>query len=201
MVITPYSGMPPNAFGKPAEGVDVVVLNPETGKECVRPVFDVRRASSSTPPRPSARSSAATGGVVRGLLQQPRSNAERGRNGWYWSGDLGYRDQAARSASRAAGRLAPRRRRELRRRTHRARPRAVNARRRGVYAVPEDRRSGDGRDRCAGHSIPTRSQRSSRATRLGTKWSPRFVRVIDRWPWTATKKVDVKALRARAVGE
>ncbi|MEK8145900.1 hypothetical protein NKH18_45855 [Streptomyces sp. M10(2022)] len=46
------------------------------------------------PRRPSARSSTPRGGQVRGYYRNEAANAERVRHGWYWTGDLGYVDEA-----------------------------------------------------------------------------------------------------------
>ena len=62
-----------------------------------------------------------------GYYNNPEADAERTRNGWYWSGDLGYRDDDG--VFWFAGpqrRLDPGRRRELRGRAGRAHPRPAS---------------------------------------------------------------------------
>ena len=124
----------------------MVVLDPDTGRRV--PARRVRRrtASSSTRRRRSARSSGRDGlSSFEGYYANPEADAERGRDGWYWTGDLGYRDDDG--TFYFAGphrRLAAGRRRELRRR---ARSSASLGRFPGVaavvvYAVP-DPRTGD----------------------------------------------------------
>ena len=79
--------------GAPAEGTTSSVLDPETGDECPRGALRRRRRAAQRRrgdrrdrrPRRARRGSRAT-------TTTPRPTRERTRNGWYWSGDLGYRD-------------------------------------------------------------------------------------------------------------
>ena len=60
------------------------------------PAGRVRRATAgcSTPRRPSARWSTQTGGAgFEGYWRNAEAEAARVRNGWYWTGDLAYRDE------------------------------------------------------------------------------------------------------------
>ncbi len=200
VVITPYSGMPRDALGNPAEGVDVVVLNPETGDECPRAVFDGDGRLTNA--------ENCVGEIVgrdglknfEGYYKNPEATQERSRNGWYWTGDLGYRSDdgtfffAGRSSdwlrvdgeNFAAGPVE-----------------AVIARYQGVravvvYPVP-DARTGDqvmaaieydGEFDAAAFDDFLAAQPD-----LGTKWSPRFVRIVDAIPLTATGKLDRNPLR------
>ncbi len=93
VVIQPFAGMPPDALGRPNEGSDVVVLDPESGAECPPARFGEGRALRNA--------AEAIGEIVgrdglssfEGYYANPEATAERGRDGWYWSGDLGYRDE------------------------------------------------------------------------------------------------------------
>ena len=201
VVITPYSGMPANALGRPAEGVDVVVLNSETGEECERARFD----DDGVLLNPTA----AIGEIVgrdglrsfEGYYNNAEATAERGRNGWYWSGDLAYRSEdgtfffAGRSSdwlrvdgeNFAAGPVEN-----------------VIARFKGVrgvvvYPVP-DPRTGDlvmAAIEYDGEFDPDAFDAFFAAQPdVGTKWAPRFVRIVDAIPLTATGKVDRKPLRS-----
>ena len=71
-----------------------------------------------------------------------------------------------------------------------------------VYAVP-DSRTGDQvmaaieMLRRRRRSTPTRSRRFLAEQRdLGTKWAPRYVRIVDALPVGATNKIDKRPLRA-----
>ncbi|MEY2424473.1 MAG: steroid-22-oyl-CoA synthetase, partial [Actinomycetota bacterium] len=201
VVITPYSGMPRNALGRPAEGVDVVVLDPETGDECPRAKFDddghllnPTEAVGEIVGRDGLRN-------FEGYYKNAGATAERGRDGWYWTGDLAYRSDdgtfffAGRSSdwlrvdgeNFAAGPVED-----------------VIARFPGVGAVVvfpvPDARTGDqvmatvevdGSFDAAAFDAFLAAQSD-----LGKKWLPRFVRVVDAIPLTATGKVDRKPLRA-----
>jgi fatty-acyl-CoA synthase len=129
------------------------------------------------------------------------------RNGWYWTGDLGYVDEdgfvwfAGRtdewlrvdSENFAAAPIE----RILERHPH-----VVAA---AVYAVP-DPRTGDqvmaavelrpGVD--PGTLRPGVGSFLANQADLGTTWAPRFVRVLDALPLTATGKITKSPLRADA---
>ena len=203
VVITPFSGMPPEALGRPAEGMDIAVIDPDTGQECERARFgDDRRLLNPE---------SAIGEIVgrrelslfEGYYDNPEATAERGRDGWYWTGDLGYQDEdgtfyfagrtadwlrvdgenfAAGPIERILGRF----------------PGVASA---VVYAVP-DPHTGDqvmaALELDAGATFDAGAFETFLADQpdLGTKWAPRFVRVARAIPVTATGKVDRKPLRA-----
>jgi acyl-CoA synthetase (AMP-forming)/AMP-acid ligase II len=203
VVIQPFRGMPPEALGRPAEGVDVAVLDPETGDECPRARFG--------PGRELLNAADAVGEIVgrdglggfEGYHANPEADSERSRRGWYWTGDLGYRDEdgtfyfAGRTAdwlrvdgeNFAAGPVE-----------------AVLGRFPGVaavlvYGVP-DPRTGDqvmaAVEPAPGAAFDPEAFAAFLAAQpdLGTKWAPRFVRVVRSLPTTATGKVDRGPLRA-----
>ncbi len=202
VVIQPFSGMPRGALGRPAPGTDVVVLDPDTGRECPRaelgPDGQLRNAAEAV-----GEIVGRSGGSFEGYYDNEAANAERTREGWYWSGDLGYVDGdgtfwfAGRTAdwlrvdgeNFAAGPVE-----------------AVLGRYPGVrsvvvYGVP-DPRTGDQvmasleLDDGAAFDPEDFASFLVEQPDLGTKWAPRFVRVVDAIPLTATGKVDRKPLRA-----
>jgi fatty-acyl-CoA synthase len=203
VVIQPYGGMPKEALGRALPGVDVVVLDPDTGEECPR-----ARLGSEGQLENAAE---AIGEIVgrdglssfEGYYANEEANAERGRNGWYWTGDLAYRDEegtfyfAGRTAdwmrvdgeNFAAGPV------------ERILGRFDGVASVVVYPVP-DPQTGDqvmaALELDAGTSFDADAFGAFLAAQpdLGTKWAPRFVRVVDAIPLTATGKVDRKPLRA-----
>jgi fatty-acyl-CoA synthase len=203
VVIQPFRGMPEGALGRPTDGIDVVILDPETGVERTR----ARVSDDGRLLNPGE----AIGEIVgrdrlasfEGYYANPEADAERGRHGWYWTGDLGYRDEkgtfwfagrtadwlrvdgenfAAGPVERILGRL----------------PGVASA---VVYAVP-DPLSGDqvmaALELDAGARFDPTALASFLAEQpdLGTKWTPRFVRVVGAIPLTATGKVDRQPLRS-----
>ena len=203
VVIQPFRGMPPGALGRPAPGADVVVLDPDTGEECPRARFG--------PGGELLNAAEAVGEIVgrdgvggfEGYHANPEADAERTRNGWYWTGDLGYRD--AEGTFWFAGRTADWLRVDGE--NFAAGPvEAVLGRFPGVaavvvYGVP-DPRTGDqvmaALELAAGAEFDPAAFAGYLAgpPDLGTKWAPRFVRVVGALPVTATGKVDRKPLRA-----
>lgn len=203
IAMAPVPGMPRGALGLPPPDTDVVVLDSDTGEECARAVFDaegrLRNAAESI------------GEIVRrdgtsgfeGYYANPEAEAERTRNGWYWSGDLGYRDEegyfyfAGRSADwlRVDGEnfaAAP---------VERILERFAPVRSALVFAVP-DPRTGDQvmaaleiRDGASFDPAAFAGFLSSQPD-LGTKWAPRFVRLVEAVPVTGTGKVDKRPLRS-----
>jgi fatty-acyl-CoA synthase len=203
VVIQPFAGMPPDALGRPAEGADVVVLDPETGTECAPARLD--GDGHLTNPAEAIGEIVSRDGLggFEGYWANPEADAERSRNGWYWTGDLGYRDEggtfwfAGRTADwlRVDGEnfaAAP---------VERILARFPGVAAVVVYAVP-DPRTGDqvmaALELEAGAAFDPDAFASFLAEQpdLGTKWAPRFVRIVPAIPLTATNKVDRKPLRA-----
>jgi fatty-acyl-CoA synthase len=203
--MTPVRSRRTGTLGRPDPDADVVVMNPGTLVECPRAQFDAddRLVNAGE----------AIGEIVRrdgvarfeGYYKNDAANAERTRNGWYWTGDLAYRDDdgvfyfAGRTADwvRVDGEnfaAAPVERIIARH------PAVAGV---AVYGVP-DPVTGDqvmaALELHAGARFEPdefdaflRSQPD-----LGTKWSPRFVRVVSALPVTATDKVNKQPLRAVA---
>ncbi|KRE26620.1 acyl-CoA synthetase [Mycobacterium sp. Soil538] len=90
-VAAPDQAAPPGALGRPAHP-DVVVVDPDTGQPCPPAVLDeagrVRNADEAIGEivdRRAARD-------FEGYYRNDAADAARTRNGWYWTGDLGYVD-------------------------------------------------------------------------------------------------------------
>jgi fatty-acyl-CoA synthase len=205
-VISTYRppGAPEASVGlpQPRPGTDVAVVNPQTLEECPSAQFDVtgRLVNGDT----AIGEIVDRGGAIgfEGYYRNDEAMADRLRDGWYWSGDLAYRDTdgylyfAGRSndwlrvdsenfASAPVEAVLSRH------------PDVVMV---AVYATPDPQtgdqvmaaielRPGSSFDP-AGFAEFLVGQED-----LGTKWEPRFVRLIDAMPLTATNKVDKAPLR------
>ncbi|HEY7489288.1 MAG TPA: AMP-binding protein [Streptosporangiaceae bacterium] len=191
---------PPDALGLPPPGMEVAILDPETGAECARARFDEHGGLRNA--------DAAIGEIVglnvaaafEGYYNNPEAEAQRLRGGRYWSGDLGYRDEkgffyfAGRGTDwlRVDGEnfaAAP-----VERILARWAPVVMGA----VYPVP-DPRTGDqvmAALELNGDFDPAAFAGFLAAQPdLGTKWAPRFVRLVPAMPLTSTSKVDKRPLR------
>ena len=92
MVISRVPGTPPGSLGVPLEGV--AVLDPETGQECPRRVFDETGRVVNLDEATGELVNTAGTGQFAGYYNDEAATAERMRGGMYWSGDLAYRDEA-----------------------------------------------------------------------------------------------------------
>jgi fatty-acyl-CoA synthase len=192
---------PPNALGRVSE--DVRVLDPETRAECPPARFDAQGRLLNAELAIGQIASRSGLRAFEGYYKNPEAEAERVHDGWYWSGDLAYRDEqgflyfAGRGHDwlRVDGEnfaAAPVEAILLRH------PDVMLA---AVYAVP-DPRVGDqvmacvqlrpGAGDVANLDAFVRSQPD-----LGTKQLPRFLRVTPAMPVTETSKVQKRLLRAQ----
>src|SRR5262245_27014805 len=179
------------------------VLDPETGAECPVAIFDAdgRLANAEA----AIGELVNTGGkaLFEGYYKNEDADRQRMRDGMYWTGDLAYRDAdgflyfagrdfewlrvdgenfAATPIERIVARY----------------PGVVLA---AVYAVP-DEEVGDQVMAALQLARPERFDPAdfdaflARQSDLGTKWSPRYVRVSAALPITQTAKVQKRQLRA-----
>ena len=187
--------MPPGALGRPAHQ-GVAIIDPDSLKDCVPAVFDEHGRVLNPDD--------AVGEIVdkfgtrtfEGYYKNDEANAERIRNGWYWTGDLGYLDEegfiyfAGRRGDwiRVDGEntSALNIERVLRRHLE-----VVAA---GAYAVP-DPRSGDQVMAAIEVADPDGFDAAAFVAYLagqddlGTKGIPRFLRVSKNLPVTGSNKV------------
>ena len=200
----PRPGLPKDALGVPQAGIDAAVVDPETGAECPVARFD--------PDGRLLNGAEAIGEIVgrnvvdrfEGYYRNPEAEAERTRNGWYWSGDLGYRDGDG--VFYFAGRVgewlrvdsenfatAP---------VERIIARFPGASGVAVYPVPDERTADDQvmaaleLDGDAPFDVDAFARFLAAQTDLGTKWAPRYVRITT-LPVGATNKIDKRPLRAQ----
>jgi fatty-acyl-CoA synthase len=202
VIISRVEGTPPGSLGQPGPGV--AVFDPSTGLECP-PARFARDGSVLNLDECVGELVNTTGmGQFAGYYNDEAATAERMRGGMYWSGDLAYRDAggwiyyAGRTADwlRVDGEnlaAAPIERILLR---HPAVSEAA------VYAVP-DPRTGDQLVAALVVTAPLDAEEFgsflAEHPDLGTKAWPRFVRVVDALPRTATNKVLKRALQAGPV--
>jgi fatty-acyl-CoA synthase len=192
ITVTPET--PTGSLGLPFE--DVAVHDPGTLTECPPARFDgAGRLLNAEEAIGEIVNRTGTQGF-EGYYQNAEADRERSRNGWYWTGDLGYRDD--RGFFYFAGRggdwlrvdsenfaAAP---------VERILERLDDVTSAVVYAVP-DPRSGDrvmtalelrdGRRFDPGAFADFLADQAD----LGTKWAPTFVRISPRLPVTATGKL------------
>ncbi len=191
---------PPGALGPAGEGI--LVLDPATGEERALARFDERGRLLNADEAIGEMVSTTGGADFEGYWRNDQAESARVRQGWYWTGDLVYKD--ADGFLHFAGRdqewlrvdgenfaVAPVERILMRH------PDVVLA---AVYAVP---------DRAVGDQVMAALQLLpgvewdpegfasflEAQEDLGTKWAPRFVRICAELPLTATSKVLKRALR------
>ncbi|GAA0941486.1 AMP-binding protein [Actinocorallia libanotica] len=196
-------GTPPGSLGVAEEGT--VVVNPATLEECPRAVFDEHGTLLNAEDAIGEIVNKAGAAVFEGYYNNPEATAKRIRNGWSWSGDLAYRDAdgfwyfAGRDSDwlRVDGEnfaAAP-----VERLLARFEPFADVA----VYAVP-DEHVGDQVMAAAvlkpGSAFDPAAFAAFLLAQpdLGTKWSPRYIRLTEALPRTATSKVVKRPLRTAA---
>ncbi len=193
---------PPGALGRAPEGT--VVLDAATGEECPPARFDDNGRLLNAEAAIGELVSKAGGAGFEGYWRNDEAERARLREGWYWTGDLAYRDEqgffyfAGRDhdwlrvdgenfASAPIERILQRH------------PDVLLA---AVYAVP-DPVVGDqvmaAVQLKAGLEVLDAQQLAEfldAQPDLGTKWAPRFVRMTSALPITATNKVLKRGLRA-----
>jgi fatty-acyl-CoA synthase len=192
---------PVGSLGRPLD--DVAIVDPDTLEECPPASFDGDGRLLNGDRAVGEIVNRAGPGRFEGYYGDEAATADRVRNGWYWTGDLAYRDDdgfyyfAGRrgdwmrvdSENLTAGPIE----RVL------VRDPAVAAV--AVYSVP-DARSGDqvmaALELLPGHRFDPGEFAFFLGAQpdLGTKWAPAFVRVAAALPQTASGKVTKDPLRS-----
>jgi len=203
IIMEPRAGLPKDALGVPQAGIDAAVVDPETGTERARARFDTdgRLLNGAD----------AIGEIVgrnvvdrfEGYYRNPEAEAERTRRGWYWSGDLGYVDDAGvfYFAGRAGEWLRVDSENFATAPVERILARYPGASGVAVYPVPDERTADDQvmaaieLDPGTTFDPDTFGAFLAAQPDLGTKWAPRYVRVTV-LPVGATNKIDKRPLRA-----
>ncbi len=192
-------GTPAGAVGRAAPGL--VVLDPETRAECPPADFDSAGRLLN--------GEAAIGELVNrgpnpfeGYWRNPEADAERRRAGWYWTGDLFYRDTDGYLyfAGRTDDRLRVDSENLAAAMIENILARYDGADAVAVYAVPDPVTGDQVMATVAGRFDPLDFAEFLLAQPdLGTKMAPRFVRVVERMPVTATNKIHRAGLRREGV--
>jgi fatty-acyl-CoA synthase len=203
IIIRRDPSMPPGALGRADPSVKII--DPDTGHECPPADFDDNRLVVNLVDAVGEIVETEPTSGFEGYYKNEEATRERFRDGWYWSGDLAYRDRegwfyfAGRSNEwlRVDGEnfaAAP---------VEAIISRHPAVRSVAVYAVPDDPVG----DRVMA-AIELEASRSLTPTELdqflvaqpdlGTKWSPQFVRFVSELPKLASMKIDKQTLRRQA---
>lgn len=194
---------PAGALGRPAHA-GVAVVDPETHADCVPAVFDEHGRLLNPDEAVGEIVDKQGSRTFEGYYKNDDADNERVRNGWYWTGDLGYLDEAG--FLYFAGRRGDWIRVDGENtsaltieRVLRRHPRVVSA---GVYAVP-DPRSGDQVMAAIEVADPEALDIAEFAAYLadqkdlGRKGIPRFLRLSTNLPVTGSNKVLKRELQAQ----
>jgi len=204
VVVVREDGTPPGSIGRGWPGV--AVYHPDTLTECATAVFDEHGALVNFDDAVGELVNTEGAGPFSGYYNDPAATAERLRHGMYWTGDLAYRDAdgwiylAGRTADwmRVDGEnlaAAP-----IERVLHRL-PQLNQV---AVYAVPDDR-VGDQVMMAfvlrQGETLTPKTFEEFLAAQpdLSPKAWPRYVRINDELPHTATNKILKRELSAAGV--
>jgi fatty-acyl-CoA synthase len=207
VAVNPTADMPKGALGRPVNGIDLAIVNPETGQECAPAEFDADGRLLNAGQAIGEIVNRSGRGSFEGYYRRADAEADRLRGGWYWTGDLGYTDAdgffyfAGRngdwlrvdSENFAAG--------PVENILSRHPDLSVVA----VYPVPDTASGAGDQVMVALETVPGRPFDPEEFAAwlvaqpdLGPKWIPRYVRVAASLPQTATGKVTKVGLRQEA---
>src|SRR5699024_5618463 len=202
LVIYPDKDSPSDALGLPPEGMNAAVLDPITYEECPRAEFDgngkLLNASKAIGELVTLNGAEA----FEGYYKNPTATNERMRNGHFFTGDLGYRDKEGYFyfAGRGGDKISVDSENFSAAPVERILSRYQVVEMAAVYPVP-DAQTGDQvmatlQVKDPGRFDPTEFSEFLKAQQdLGTKWAPKYVRVVSNIPVTATRKIDKPSLR------
>lgn len=195
---------PRGSLGAASEST--VVIDPETGVECPRAVFDANGVLTNAE---------AVGEIVNrdggrlfeGYYKNPTAQAKRVRDGWSWSGDLAYRDEAGffYFAGRSGDWLRVDGENLATAPIERLLVRFPAFSAVAVLAVPDEVTGDQVLAVCEvtpGATFDAAAFAAFLAAQpdLGTKWVPRYLQIVDELPRTPTNKVVKRAVTARLSG-
>ncbi|WP_137723064.1 AMP-binding protein [Prescottella subtropica] len=193
---------PEGALGRPAHA-GILVVNPETRQECARAILDEHGRVTNPDDAIGEMINTEGARAFEGYYKNDAADADRIKHGWYWTGDLGYVDEAG--FLYFAGRKGDWIRVDgentsalMIERVIRRHPEVIAT---GVYAIP-DARSGD--QVMAAIEVASLdtfdvdkfAEYLAGQDDLGSKATPRFLRVSTNLPVTGSNKVLKRELQA-----
>lgn len=202
VVLAPPGNDVPGVLGRAIDPKSVAVLNPETLEECPRAQFDANGSLLNADEAIGELANPIGARMFEGYYNNPEAMAERVRGDIFLTGDLAYRDSE--DNFYFAGRSGERLRVDsenfsaipVERILSRYTPASVAS----VYAVP-DEQTGD-QVMASFQLLPDEDFDPEEFASflhaqpdLGTKWAPRYVRIVDEFPTTATQKINKPVLR------
>ncbi len=204
IVLQPVADSRPGALGRARDVDDVVVVDPDTLVECPRAVFDADGGLTNAEASIGELVGRGCRSSFEGYYNDPEAEAQRVRHGWYWSGDLSYRDEEGifYFAGRSGDWLRVDSENFAAAPVERVLGRFPGLRGVAVYAVPDPKTG----DQVMAALEPDGDVPFDPAAfeafldgqpDLGTKWAPRYVRIVGALPVTATDKIDKKPLRVQ----
>lgn len=196
--------MPSGSLGLADEGT--IVIDPDTLVECPRAEFDANGQLLNADVAIGEIVNTRTAGQFEGYYKNPEADAERIRDGIFWSGDLAYRDADGFwfFAGRTSDRLRVDGENFAAAPVERLLSRYAPFNHVAVYAVP-DPLVGDqvmvAVELYPGQQFDPAGFADFLAAQadLGTKWAPKFVRITDALPRTPTSKVIKRTLQAEGL--
>lgn len=204
VVVVREDGTPPGSIGKGWGGV--AIYHPDSVTECATAIFDENGALCNADDAVGELVNTTGSGPFTGYYNDPAATSERIRHGMYWTGDLAYRD--AEGWIYLAGRTSDWMRVDGENMAaapiERILLRLPQLNQVAVYAVP-DERVGDQVMAAVvlrqGESLTAAQFEEFLAAQpdLSPKAWPRFVRINDDLPQTATNKILKRELAAAGV--
>jgi fatty-acyl-CoA synthase len=200
------SRTPDSPYGSLGQGINVIVVDPDSGVECPRAVFDKKGRMTNSGEAIGEMVSTSGAAGFEGYWRNEDAQKARLRDGWYWTGDLAYKDidgylyfagrtddwlrvDGENFAAAPVARILERH------------PDVMLA---AVYAVP-DETTGDqvmaALQLLEGVAFDPENfaEFLGEQSDMGTKWAPRYIRISDALPTTATSKILTRSLRSEGL--
>ena len=200
---TPNS--PPGSLGLPPVGMDAAIVDPDTLEECPRAKLSESGRILNADEAIGELVNLDGASLFEGYYKNPEATAERIVGTVFRTGDLGYRDEEGffYFAGRSTDRLRVDSENFSAAPVERVLSRFPGVTLAAVYPVP-DERTGDQvmatlqLERVSDFDPVAFAAFLERQPDLGTKWAPRYVRVVTDVPVTATQKINKPVLRNEA---